>query len=42
MPYSTSFFSNGELIECHPYIDSGTDVTLIPLYFGMVENFNKD
>lgn len=24
----------GEWIECHPYIDSGADVTLLPLSLG--------
>ena len=26
--------STGKWIECHPYIDSGADVTLLPLSFG--------
>lgn len=33
---------NGEWIECHPYIDSGADVTLIPLSLGRLLGLEVD
>jgi hypothetical protein len=33
---------DGELIECHPYIDSGADVTLIPLSLGRLLGLEVD
>lgn len=33
---------SGEWIECHPYIDSGADVTLIPLSLGRLLGLEVD
>jgi len=33
---------DGEWIRCHPYIDSGADVTLIPLSFGRLLGLELD